>query len=113
MNILFICTANVQRSRTAEELFNALDNSNIYKSAGLSKKYVDKAGTTLCSEELLNWADKIYVFEDFHIEIISRYTDKKHIQKITNLNIEDKYQYFQRELVLLLLKKFPKSIELN
>ena len=105
MNMLFLCTANVQRSKTAEELFLAIDKLNNYKSAGLSKKYVDKAGTTLCTEELLDWADNIYVFEDFHIEIISRYTDKKHIQKITNLKIEDKYQYFQRELVLLLLQK--------
>ena len=66
MNILFVCTANLQRSKTAEELFTALDNSNTYKSAGLSKKYVEKAGTTLCTEELLGWADKIYIFEDFH-----------------------------------------------
>lgn len=109
MNILFLCTANVQRSKTAEELFLAIDKSNNYKSAGLSKKYVDKAGTTLCTEELLDWADKIYVFEDFHIEIISRYTDKKHLNKITNLKIEDKYQYFQRELVLLLLQKLLRN----
>lgn len=110
MNVLFLCTANVQRSRTAEELFSVLDESNIYKSAGLSKKYVEKAETTLCTEELLDWADKIYIFEDLHIERITRYTDKKHLHKITNLKIEDKYQYFQRELVLLLLEKFILTI---
>ncbi|WP_028835432.1 MULTISPECIES: hypothetical protein [unclassified Pseudoalteromonas] len=109
MNILFICTANVQRSRTAEELFNALDNGNTYKSAGLSKKYVSKAGTTLCTEDMLDWADKIYVFEDFHIEIITRYTDKKHLHKITNLKIEDKYRYWQKELVLRLLGLLPRN----
>lgn len=105
MNILFLCTSNINRSRTAQELFSALDNSNIYRSAGLSRKYVEKAGTTLCTEDLLDWADKIYVFEDFHLERIVRYTGKKHLHKITNLKIEDKYQYFQRELVLLLLEK--------
>lgn len=105
MNILFLCTANVQRSKTAQELFQAIDTSNNYKSAGLSKKYVDKAGTTLCTEELLDWSDKIYVFEDFHIERITRYTYKKHLHKITNLKIEDKYQYWQKELILLLLEK--------
>ncbi|TMS93826.1 phosphotyrosine protein phosphatase [Pseudoalteromonas sp. S201] len=105
MNILFLCTANVQRSKTAQELFQAIDTSNNYKSAGLSRKYVEKAGTTLCTEELLGWADKIYIFEDFHLERIIHYTGKIHLHKITNLKIEDKYQYFQRELVLLLLEK--------
>lgn len=109
MNILFLCTANIQRSRTAAEVFSVIDKSNNYKSAGLSKKYVDKAGTNLCSEDLLDWADKIYVFEDLHIERITRYTDKKHLHKITNLKIEDKYQYFQRELVLLLLQKLLRN----
>ena len=113
MNILFLCTANVQRSKTAQELFQAIDTSNNYKSAGLSKKYVEKAGTTLCNKDLLNWADKIYVFEDLHIEIISRYTDKKHLHKITNLKIEDKYQYFQRELVLLLLQKILRNCSIS
>lgn len=110
MNILFLCTANVQRSRTAAEIFSAIDKSNNYKSAGLSKKYVDKAGTNLCSEDLLDWADKICVFEEFHTEIIIQYTSDKHIHKIFNLNIEDKYKYFQRELVLLLLEKFTLTI---
>lgn len=109
MNILFLCTANVQRSKTAEELFLAIDKSNNYKSAGLSEKYVIKAGTTLCTEDMLDWADKIYVFEKKHIDIIRQYTGEKHLHKIYNLNIEDKYQYFQRELVLLLLEKFPKN----
>ena len=53
MNTLFLCTANIQRSKTAEELFQALDKQNVYRSAGLSAKYVAKAGATLCSEELL------------------------------------------------------------
>ncbi|CCQ09830.1 phosphotyrosine protein phosphatase [Pseudoalteromonas luteoviolacea B = ATCC 29581] len=105
MNVLFLCTSNVNRSRTAQELFSAIDKASKYQSAGLSKKYVEKAGTTLCTEELLGWADKIYIFEDFHLERIIHYTGKIHLHKITNLKIEDKYKYFQRELVLLLLQK--------
>ena len=109
MNILFLCTANLQRSKTAEELLRVLDTCNCYKSAGLSKKYVEKAGTNLCSEDMLDWADEIYVFEKKHIDRIRQYTGEKHLHKIYNLNIEDKYQYFQRELVLLLLENFPKN----
>ena len=109
MNILFLCTANVQRSKTAEELFLAIDKSNNYKSAGLSEKYVSKAGTSLCSAELLDWADKIYVFEKKHIDRIRKHTGEKNLHKISNLDIEDKYQYFQRELVLLLLQKLLRN----
>jgi len=105
MNILFLCTANKQRSKTAEELFSAANKDNQYKSAGLSLKYVTKAGTTLCTPETLEWSDKIFVFENTHIERIQAHTGNKHLSKIWNLDIEDEYQYFQRELVLLLLER--------
>lgn len=105
MNILFLCTANKQRSRTAEELFSALDKKNTYQSAGLSAKYVAKANTRLCTEETLIWANKVYVFEDEHIERIKKYTGDAFLSKILNLQIKDEYQYFQRELVLLILER--------
>jgi predicted protein tyrosine phosphatase len=104
MNILFLCTSNIQRSRTAEEIFRTLDGSNNYKSARLSAKYTTRLGSTLCTKELLNWSEHIYVFEEKHIERIREYTNEQHISKITNLKIDDEYQYLQRELVLLLLK---------
>ena len=105
MNILFLCTANKERSRTAQELFSALDKTNTYKSAGLSAKYVAKANTTLCTEEMLAWADKIYVFEDVHVERIKQHTGDTFLPKILNLQIKDEYQYFQRKLVLLILER--------
>ncbi|NMP15865.1 hypothetical protein [Thalassotalea sp. Y01] len=109
MNILFLCTANIQRSKTAEELFRAANKKHQYKSAGLSAKYVQKANSTLCTEEMLQWADQIYVFEEQHIERIQKYTGDVYLPKITNLNIPDEYQYFQRELVLLLLERVKLS----
>jgi len=105
MNILFLCTANVQRSKTAEELFRVLYPENAYKSAGLSAKYVTKAGSTLCTEEVLKWADKIYVFEQAHIERIEQYTKSRYVHKVINLDIPDEYCYFQKELILLLVKR--------
>ena len=107
MNILFLCTANIQRSKTAEEIFSCVDNSNIYCSAGLSVKYTQRMGSTLCTETMLKWADAIYVFESMHIERIQEHTGEQYLNKITNLHIADQYQFFQRELVLLLLEKFP------
>ena len=105
MNILFLCTANKERSRTAQELFSALDKANTYKSAGLSAKYVTKANTTICTEEMLIWAEKIYVFEDAHVERIKKYSGDTFLPKILNLQIKDEYQYFQRKLVLLILER--------
>ena len=109
MNILFLCTANIQRSKTAEELFRAANKNHQYKSAGLSEKYVKKANSTLCTEDMLKWADRIYVFEQQHIERIQKHTGDVYLLKISNLNIPDNYQYFQRELVLLLLERVKLS----
>ncbi len=105
MNILFLCTANIQRSKTAEELFRAANKGHVYKSAGLSAKYVRKANSILCTEELLQWADRIYVFEQQHVDRIKSYTGDAYLSKIVNLDIPDSYSYFQRELVLVLLEK--------
>lgn len=105
MNILFLCTANIQRSKTAEEIFRAANKNHQYKSAGLSEKYVKKANSTLCTEEMLQWADQVYVFEQQHIERIQKYTGEAFLPKIINLHIPDDYQYFQREFVLLLLER--------
>jgi predicted protein tyrosine phosphatase len=54
---------------------------------------------------MLDWADKIYIFETAHAERIQEHTGEKHLSKITNLKIEDKYEYFERELVLLILQR--------
>ncbi len=109
MNILFLCTANVQRSKTAEELFRATNKDHEYKSAGLSAKYVKKANSTLCTEDMLQWADRIYLFEQQHIDRIQSHTGEQYFPKIINLNIPDDYQYFQKELILQLLKKVKLS----
>lgn len=105
MNILFLCTANIQRSRTAENLFKALDKKNTYKSAGLSAKYCEKYGTTLCTIEMLEGADKIFVMEKVHLERIKEYAGEQYLANVLVLGIEDKYQYMQEELVELLKRK--------
>tara|TARA_B100001059_G_C17707767_1_gene513744 strand:- start:449 stop:772 length:324 start_codon:yes stop_codon:yes gene_type:complete len=98
MNILFLCTSNIQRSKTAEELFRAANNNHQYKSAGLSEKYVSKADSTLYTGEMLQWADQVYVFEEQHIERIQKHTGDVYLPKISNLDISDDYQYFERDL---------------
>ncbi|NMH61004.1 hypothetical protein [Alteromonas ponticola] len=40
--------------------------------------------------------------EDMHIERIKRSTDEKYLHKIINLEIEDKFAYFDDTLIKLL-----------
>lgn len=105
MNILFLCTSNLHRSRTAEDYFKSKYSCHEFKSAGLSYKYVKKAGSTLCTVNMLRWSHRIYVFEEMHIQRIKENTGNEFLSKIVNLNIADEYTYFHRELLLLLQKK--------
>lgn len=99
MNILFLCTSNLNRSRTAEDFFRSTCAAHQYKSAGLSQKYCQKHGTTLCTIELLAWADKIFAMEDMHVQRIAEHGGQSYLSKLEVLNIDDIYQYMQPELV--------------
>lgn len=98
-NILFLCTANLNRSRTAEVYFSDRRPDNKYKSAGLSRKYCKQYDTTLCTIHLLNWADIIFVMEPMHIERIEENVGDLFFDKIICLEIEDKYTYMDSGLV--------------
>jgi predicted protein tyrosine phosphatase len=99
MKVLFLCTANKNRSKTAEDYFSSKNNGHEYRSAGLSYKWCERYGTTICTKELLAWADKVYVFEDMHLERIQEHTGSKHLPKITNLNIPDEFTYMSDSLL--------------
>ena len=103
--VLFVCTANIQRSLTAEHLFKLLYPQVEFRSAGVSKKECARNHSTLCTAKLLAWADSIFVFEQMHIDRISENTDGSALQKIVNLEIDDIYQYNAPELIELLKKK--------
>ncbi len=99
MNILFLCTSNLNRSRTAEDFFRSTCAAHQYKSAGLSQKYCQKHGTTLCTTELLEWADKVFAMEEMHVQRLAEHGGLSYLSKLEVLNIEDVYQYMQPELV--------------
>ena len=99
MNILFLCTANVNRSRTAEDFYRSNSPKHQFKSAGLSQKYCQKYGTILCTIELLQWSNKIFVMEDMHVQRIAEHAGESYLNKIEVLHIDDIYQYMQPELI--------------
>ena len=100
MKILFVCTANIDRSPTAELIYS--DRSDLeVKSAGVS----DYARTPV-SLELVNWADIILCMEKKHKtkikKLFSAITDKK---VIDFLDIPDIYEYMNIELVNIIREK--------
>lgn len=57
MRILFVCTVNKYRSKTAEKVFGDYEQYET-KSAG-----IDKEAVVQLNQELLDWADLIVVME--------------------------------------------------
>ena len=107
-NFLFVCSANIQRSKTGEDYFSQKHNKLNFESAGTNIKLSQKEGTNLITEEMLIWADIIFVMEQKHLRIINENTENKYIDKIVLLSIEDKYKYYQKELIEILIDKTKK-----
>ena len=96
MKVLFICNQNINRSKTAEELFKDEFKT---KSAGL---YNEKP----LSEKQLSSADIVVVMENFQRAEIAKRFPKLYLQKkILSLNIPDVYYYNQPELIDVLKSK--------
>lgn len=96
MNLLFVCSRNKWRSRTAETIFKG--NVNHYvKSAGTSSDAQVKV-----SAKHIQWADIIFVMEKKHKQMLIERFNEAHEKQIINLDIEDNYQYMDEELIDLL-----------
>lgn len=95
MNILFVCSQGVIRSRTAEVLatFGGIDA----RSCGTD----DDAIVTVRNGMLL-WADHIVCMERFHADYVRLFCGAEGIP-ISWLNIPDEFMPFDDELVALLI----------
>lgn len=97
MKILFVCSRNKWRSRTAETIFKNNGYHEI-RSAG-----TEPSARIKLNIKDLKWADKILVMEQIHKERIKEMDNNSAtIDKIEVLNIEDKYKYLDKELITLL-----------
>jgi protein-tyrosine phosphatase len=97
VNVLFICSRNQWRSRTAETIFKNNQKHNV-KSAG-----TENEARIRVTEKLVNWADLIFVMEKKHRERLREkfgsLTDDK---DIIILDIQDDYKYMDAELIEIL-----------
>ncbi len=101
MSVLFLCTSNLQRSPTAQQLFSKLNPAINFTSAGLDFRNCKRFKTTFCTQKMLAETDEIYVFESVHIGLVMKYGS--YTDKLTNLDIEDIYQFNDEKLIDRLL----------
>ena len=102
MKILFICSVNKQRSKTAEDYFAQKLPKHEFLSAGTNIKICRKEGTTELTEDLLEWADKVYVMKKKKLDRIQKHTWSTYYSKSTVLDIPDVYQYYDKGLLKIL-----------
>ena len=101
MNILFLCTSNLHRSATAADHFSKLNDQHGFKGAGLDSRNCKQNGTTFCTDEMMVWADLIYVMESMHTVKVMAYSCSSN-KKIINLNIPDIYIFNDPVLIEVL-----------
>jgi predicted protein tyrosine phosphatase len=104
-SILFVCSANKDRSKTAEDYFSANYSDLCFDSAGTNKKTCNKLGTNYICIEQLDLADEVFVMENKHLMAIKELFGGKYHNKITVLNIKDIYKYGSKELIEVLIAK--------
>jgi predicted protein tyrosine phosphatase len=100
-HILFVCTANVDRSRTAEDLYRS-DPRYTVRSAGVAP-----FATVRVTRELLLWADRVFVMserDDQHQTLIQmRFPDVT--RPTVDLDVPDRWSRGDPELVALLRRR--------
>ena len=105
MNILFVCSANKNRSKTAEIYLSELFPEHNFDSAGTNEKLCMKEGGVFLEEEMLEWAECIFVMEQKHWDAIRKHTGNLYTNKIVNLNIPDIFEYGDEDLKEKILNK--------
>ncbi len=105
MNIIFICSANKDRSATAEEWAMEYYPNHQYQSVGSNQKICFQLGTQYMTEELLEWAERIIVMEKKHKNDIQHVFGSKFNQKVSVLGIRDYYKYQEPKLKEIIKEK--------
>ncbi len=100
-HLLFVCTANVDRSRTAEDLYRS-DPRYTVRSAGTAP-----FAATPISKELLEWADRVFVMNEREelqqTQIRLRFPSIK--RPVFDLDVPDRWFRGDPELVKRIMAK--------
>jgi predicted protein tyrosine phosphatase len=100
-NILFVCSANVNRSPSAELWFTIRNPENKYESAGSCRAACRIHGGNYVSEEQLQWADRIICMEERNRKEI----ESSHIvsDKIEVAGIPDVFGFLSIPLIFAII----------
>jgi protein-tyrosine phosphatase len=103
--VLFVCTANQQRSPTAERMYS--DDSRFeVKSAGTEALF----GREVTSRDL-RWADLVVVMENHHRQKIRRrFPEESDESEFIVLGIPDVYQYMEIALQREIRERFEAAL---
>ena len=95
--LLFICSRNEWRSRTAEEIFRNVAGYSV-KSAG-----TEPAARIRVTAGLLGWADVIFVMERKHADYLGdRFAEAIEGKRLHCLRIPDDYEFMDPDLIATL-----------
>ena len=99
--VLFVCTANLQRSPTAERMYSDDPRFEV-RSAGTDAMF----GREVAAADLA-WADIVVVMESRHEQKIRRkYPEESQSTQIVVLGIPDVYQYMEQALQREIKERF-------
>jgi protein-tyrosine phosphatase len=94
MNVLFVCSRNKWRSKTAEEIYRNHNSINV-RSVG-----TEPSAQRKLSEKDIVWADIIFVMERKHKQRINeRFGAIANEKEIITMEIEDNYLFMDPELI--------------
>jgi len=108
--ILFVCSANITRSKTAQKLFAKCKNFET-RSAGTNAF----AGGIQISQQLIDWAEIIFAMHEKHEEHISFIINNFSVPKKTliyDLNIPNSYIYDEPALKELVFERVSQHIKI-
>jgi predicted protein tyrosine phosphatase len=107
MNLLFVCSANQLRSPTGEEVFCQYDG---IEAIGCG---TNNDAITPISGDLVQWADIIFVMEQYHRnKVVKKFKLLLKGKKVVCLDIPDNYERMDPVLVRLLESKVSKHVRL-
>lgn len=105
MQVLYVCSANKDRSRTAEIYLSERYKGHTIYSVGTNQKLCMQLGTEFVTEEYVKDADVVLVMEQKHLQFIKDNIGQQYTGKVKVLGIEDIYKFGDKILVQMLIDK--------
>jgi len=105
-HFLFVCTAGIQRSPTARDLFRNVESIKA-KSAGVHSLAIKRI-----RQSMIKWADEIFVMSeknDKHLSILRKRFDLSG-KEVHDLDIPDVYPRDDPELINILKQKLQQYL---